>query len=224
MASPRLQQILSEGLDTAALVLGENQQRQLLDYLDLLQRWNARFNLTAIRDPEAMVTRHLLDSLVLLPCLRQFYGDALSGSSFIDVGTGAGLPGIPLAIALPDCHFTLLDSNGKKTRFLNQARSTLGLQNIDVIHGRVEAQTPARDYLAVLSRAFASLGDMIDGCHQLSGPDGEFLAMKGQRPDEEIEAVRDRLASLSITDLDVPGLEEARCLVRFTVQPAATRN
>ena len=207
---------LAGGLQALGVSLNDAQQQALLDYRDLLVKWNRAYNLTAVRDPGEMIQRHLLDSLSVLA--------HLDDRDTLDVGTGAGLPGIPLAIALPDCHFTLLDSNGKKTRFLNQARSTLGLQNIDVIHGRVEAQTPARDYLAVLSRAFASLGDMIDGCHQLSGPDGEFLAMKGQRPDEEIEAVRDRLASLSITDLDVPGLEEARCLVRFTLQPAATRN
>lgn len=222
MAAPRLEQSLRQGLDAAALALNEAQQRNLLAYIDLLQRWNARFNLTAIRDPEAMVTRHLLDSLVLVPCLREYYAGQLAGRNFIDVGTGAGLPGIPLAIALPECHFTLLDSNGKKTRFLNQARTTLKLENVDVVHSRVEQQQPGRLYAAVLSRAFASLSDMIEGCHQLPGPDGEFLAMKGQRPDEEIAAVRDRLASLSVSDLDVPGLEEARCLVRFTLAPADT--
>ena len=222
MAASPLEQSLRQGLDAAALNLNGDQQRSLLAYLDLLQRWNARFNLTAVRNPEAMVTRHLLDSLVLLPCLREYYAGGLPGANFIDVGSGAGLPGIPLAIALPECHFTLLDSNGKKTRFLNQVRSTLKLSNVDVIHGRVETQQPGRSYTAVLSRAFASLSDMIDGCHQLPGPDGEFLAMKGQQPDEEIAAVRDRLASLSITDLDVPGLEEARCLVRFTLAPADT--
>ncbi|WP_439101160.1 16S rRNA (guanine(527)-N(7))-methyltransferase RsmG [Congregibacter sp.] len=198
---------LSLGLASLGLDLTEAQQQLLLQYLKLLSRWNQTYNLTAIRDEHVMVTKHLLDSLAVLPHLR--------GQRFIDVGTGAGLPGIPLAIALPDRHFSLLDSNGKKTRFLTHAKNELGLDNVEVHKFRVADFVPRQRYDAVLSRAFASLDDMIAGCQHLLLPSGEFLAMKGQRPDDELERIDCKSLPVSITDLEVPGLSEYRCLLRI---------
>ncbi len=201
---------LRHGLDQLALECTGSQEQQLLAYLDLLERWNQRFNLTAIRDRSQMITRHLLDSLAVLPHLR--------GTSFMDVGSGAGLPGIPLAIAQPERQFTLLDSNGKKTRFMTQAIATLGLRNASAVHARVESHTPVALADAVLSRAFASLGDMIAGCRHLLKPSGEFLALKGQHPHDELaelEAGDSGVDVLEVIPLSIPGLHEERCLVRL---------
>ncbi|MDP5070938.1 MAG: 16S rRNA (guanine(527)-N(7))-methyltransferase RsmG [Congregibacter sp.] len=209
-----LDQQLSDGLHTLGLVLSSAQQQSLLDYLQLLSRWNKTYNLTAVRDEKAMVTRHLLDSLAIAA--------QLNGQRFVDVGTGAGLPGIPLAIALPECHFTLLDSNGKKTRFLVNAISTLGLKNVTVIKSRVEDYLPELGYDGVLSRAFASLDAMISSCIHLLGPHGELLAMKGQRPEEELQRIDPEALQLSIIDLQIPGLLEDRCLLRLRPQSTVT--
>lgn len=180
---------------------------KLLEFIALLTHWNQRFNLTAIRDPQAMLTRHVLDSLAVNP--------HLTGQRFIDVGTGGGLPGLPLAIVNPDRRFTLLDSNGKKTRFLVHARAALDLKNIDVVHARVETFKSETGFDAVLSRAYASLDDMIESCAHLLSKHGELLAMKGQVPDAEIERVRSLSSHCSVIPLDVPGLDEERCLVRL---------
>ncbi|EED31965.1 methyltransferase GidB [gamma proteobacterium NOR5-3] len=204
---------LSDGLHSLGLKIGTAQQQLLLDYLKLLSRWNKTYNLTAVRDERAMVTRHLLDSLAVYPHLQ--------GQRLIDVGTGAGLPGIPLAIALPNLHFTLLDSNGKKTRFLVHAVSELGLSNVDVVKSRVSDYVPAQGFDVVLSRAFASLGDMISSCQHLLSPAGEFLAMKGQHPDEELQRIESAAFQVSTVDLQVPGLSEDRCLLR--IRPCANR-
>ncbi|EAQ97605.1 16S rRNA (guanine(527)-N(7))-methyltransferase RsmG [Congregibacter litoralis] len=202
-----MEKALRLGLEDLGLDLSEEQQELLLQYLKLLSRWNKAYNLTAIRDEAVMVTKHLLDSLAVLPHLR--------GQRFIDVGTGAGLPGIPLAIALPDKHFSLLDSNGKKTRFLTHAANELSLDNVEIVKSRVADFVPGERYDAVLSRAFASLDAMISGCEHLLLPSGEFLAMKGQRPDDELERIDCKSLPVSITDLDVPGLPEYRCLLRI---------
>lgn len=201
---------LRRGLSALALELDEQQQRQLIAFVELLVRWNRRFNLTAIRDVNDMLVRHIFDSLAVLPYL--------AGQRCIDVGTGGGLPGIPLAIADASRSFTLLDSNGKKTRFLTQVKGELSLENVDVVHSRVEAWQPEGGYDVVLSRAFASLDDMIDGCQHLPGSAGVFMAMKGQHPGEEISAIEDRIQDLSIDRLVVPGLDEERCLVRFILK------
>jgi 16S rRNA (guanine527-N7)-methyltransferase len=198
---------LSHGLKNLGLTIGTAQQQLLMDYLKLLSRWNKIYNLTAVRDERAMVTRHLLDSLAVQP--------HLSGQRFIDVGTGAGLPGIPLAIASPKQHFALLDSNGKKTRFLVHAVNELGLSNVEVIKARVTDYVPESAYDTVLSRAFGSLGDMISSCQHLLVSGGEFLAMKGQRPDEELQRVESDALEVSVIDLQVPGLSEERCLLRI---------
>lgn len=181
------------------------QRDQLLAYLKLLISWNKAYNLTAIRDPAQMIALHLLDSLTVLP--------HVTGEHLIDVGTGAGLPGIPLAIMYPDKQFTLLDSNGKKTRFLFQVRCHLGLTNVTEIQSRVEQHQPRKCYDAVLSRAFTSIADMVDKCHHLLAAQGVFLAMKGKFPQSELsEVAKDYKVETSHT-LQVPGVEGERHLI-----------
>jgi 16S rRNA (guanine527-N7)-methyltransferase len=199
--------LLRRGLAELKLDLTALQQQKLLDYLALLSRWNRAYNLTAVRDEQEMVTRHLLDSLAVLP--------HLNARRLIDVGSGAGLPGIPLAIALPQCEFSLLDSNGKKTRFLFQAVNTLGLGNCSVHRDRAENFRPLERFDAVLSRAFASLAAMIEACSHLLSEDGVYLAMKGRLADSELESVDPGVELQSVLDLHVPGLDEERCLVQL---------
>lgn len=200
-----LEEQLKSGTQALDLRLQESEHRALLDYLDLLTKWNRSFNLTAVRQPADMVTRHLLDSLAILEYLPD--GDVA------DIGTGAGLPGIPLAIARPQQRFVLVDSNGKKTRFLDHVKLKLGLDNVEVVHSRVEGFTVDTPFAAVTSRAFASLGDMIDGCLHLLAADGVLLAMKGQFPADELDDVAGRLNLKDVPTLRIPGLNEDRCLV-----------
>ncbi len=204
-----LASLLSRGIAALGLQVSAVQQAQLLAYLDLLCKWNKAYNLTAVRDPAAMVTRHLLDSLALAPWLR--------GSYCIDVGTGAGLPGIPMAIMFPEREFHLLDSNGKKTRFLFQVQTALPLANITIQHARVESFTPDRLFDTVLSRAFASLADMVAATRHLLQPEGVFLAMKGTCPDDEIAAVVQEYSLRGVHPLLVPGLGEQRHLVELSL-------
>jgi len=173
------QQDLETGLRELNLNCSSLQLEKLLKYLELLQRWNKAFNLTAIRDPLQMVRLHLLDSLAIHPYVQGL-------KSIIDVGTGPGLPGIPLAILNPEINFTLLDSNGKKTRFLFQAINELKLTNASEINHRVEAYQPNQLFDAVISRAFSSISDMLNQCDHLVSDQGCFLAMKGKKPDSEL--------------------------------------
>ncbi len=205
----RLADALEQGLQALDLGQVESLQDKLLTYLELLQRWNGAYNLTAIRDPLQMVTRHILDSLVLVPYIPA------SAQRLIDVGTGAGLPGIPLAIVNPHQHYDLLDSNGKKTRFLFQVKTTLGLDNISVHHVRAESWHPPKPYDVVLSRAFASLQDMLACCSHFCDKSGLFLAMKGVRPDAELAAVEQLCGHRQVYSLQVPGLDEERHLVEL---------
>ncbi|OOE96660.1 16S rRNA (guanine(527)-N(7))-methyltransferase RsmG [Salinivibrio sp. MA351] len=200
-----MEQQLEYGLAQAGLVLSAQQQQQLLDYVRLLHKWNKAYNLTSVRHPDDMVVKHILDSLVVSPHLK--------GQQFIDVGTGPGLPGIPLAIANPDKQFTLLDSLGKRIRFIRQVLHELGLTNVTPVQSRVEDFTPEHGFDAVLSRAFASMSDMVSWCHHLPHAQGCFYALKGQVDQQEIDALP---ADCSVTDikaLKVPGLEGARHLV-----------
>lgn len=198
---------LSRLLNDAKIVLPEHQQQQLIDYVALLHKWNKAYNLTSVRDPEEMLVRHILDSIVVEPYLE--------GSRFIDVGTGPGLPGIPLAIVRPDAHFTLLDSLGKRVRFLRQVKHELKLENITPVQSRVEAFPAEPPFDGVISRAFASLSDMVQWCHHLPGESGRFYALKGIRPDEEIAALPAEFIVEDIVRLTVSQLEGERHLVRI---------
>jgi len=204
-AESQLADILEAGMQNMGVDYTSLQRDQLLAYLKLLISWNKAYNLTAIRDPAQMIALHLLDSLTVLP--------HVTGEHLIDVGTGAGLPGIPLAIIYPDKQFTLLDSNGKKTRFLFQVRCHLGLTNVTEIQSRVEQHQPRECYDAVLSRAFTSIADMVDKCHHLLAAQGVFLAMKGKFPQSELsEVAKDYKVETSHT-LQVPGVEGERHLI-----------
>lgn len=205
--------MLAAGCDSLSLAISARQLDALCDYLALLEKWNRAYNLTAVRGATDRVRKHLLDSLAIAPLI--------SGRRLIDVGTGAGLPGVPLAILFPEREFHLLDSNSKKTRFLFQVKTALGLDNMAVHHARVEAYRPAQLYDAVLSRAFASLEDMVAGCRHLLAPGGRYLAMKGVYPHAELAAVAGECDILSVAPIDVPGLAEARHLVVMAPSEAA---
>ena len=202
---------LRRGCDALAFPVTPAQREVLLSYLGLLEKWNRTYNLTAIRDPARMITHHLLDSLVVAPLV--------SGQRVIDVGTGAGLPGVPLAVVMPGREFHLLDSNGKKTRFLFQVKTALGLDNMTVHHARVETFRPGQVYDAVLSRAFASLRDLVTGCRHLLSPGGRFLAMKGAYPGPELAAIEDQCDVVAVHPLQVPGLAGQRHLVELVLRP-----
>ncbi|EJF3871951.1 16S rRNA (guanine(527)-N(7))-methyltransferase RsmG, partial [Salmonella enterica] len=187
---------LSRLLDEAGISLTDHQKTQLVAYVDMLHKWNKAYNLTSVRDPAEMVVRHILDSIVVAPYLQ--------GQRFIDVGTGPGLPGIPLAIVLPDAHFTLLDSLGKRVRFLRQVQHELKLENITPVQSRVEAYPSEPPFDGVISRAFASLNDMVSWCHHLPGEKGRFYALKGQLPEDEIASLPDDFSVESVEKLRVP--------------------
>lgn len=197
-----LQRQLEQGIAALGLTLPGDAVQRLLDYQALLTRWNAAYNLTAVRDPVEMVTRHLLDSLAILPYVR--------GSSLVDLGTGPGLPGIPLAIAAPGRRIVLVDSNGKKVRFLREAIRSLKLEDVEAIQSRVEAVQGQFD--CVTARAFASLADMFGWAGHLLAPDGEWLAMKGRRPDDELAGLPPGFALRAMHSLHVPGLDGERHL------------
>jgi 16S rRNA (guanine527-N7)-methyltransferase len=201
---PRWPSQLAAGLQALGLEIGQAQSEALLGYLGLLWRWNRVYNLTAVRDPELVVGRHLLDSLAILPWL----GDG----PVLDVGTGAGLPGIPLAIARPACRFTLLDSNGKKTRFVQQAVGELGLANVEVVRGRVEQLARAGHYEVIVSRAFAELADIIRLTGPLLAGGGRWLAMKGAVARTELDQLPPGVG-FEVIPLTVPGEPGERNLV-----------
>jgi len=200
---------LQSGCVQLGLKLDEQQFDALLAYLDLLLKWNKAYNLTAVRDVSQMVMRHLLDSLAVAPLL--------SAGRSLDVGTGAGLPGVPLAILYPEREFHLLDSNGKKTRFLFQVKTALGLDNMEVHHARVESFQADPLFDTILSRAFASLEDMMQGCGHLLQPEGSFFAMKGIYPTQELDTLALEGIVPVVHPIVVPGLEEQRHVV--TIHP-----
>ncbi|MCX8965541.1 16S rRNA (guanine(527)-N(7))-methyltransferase RsmG [Erwinia psidii] len=196
---------LSALLKQAEIALSDRQISQLLDYVALLHKWNKAYNLTSVRDPEQMLVRHILDSIVVEPHLR--------GNRFIDVGTGPGLPGVPLAIVRPDAHFTLLDSLGKRIRFLKQVQHELQLSNITPVQSRVEDFDAEPPFDGVISRAFASLNDMLNWCHHLPAEKGMFYALKGMIPEGEISALPGGFTLNRVLKLSVPHLEGERHLV-----------
>ncbi len=212
MSSERIEQSIIEGSERLNIPLPVDASRRLTNYLTLLERWNRAYNLTAVRDPAAMVVRHLLDSLSILPWLQ--------GPKVLDVGSGAGLPGLPLAITRPDCAFCLLDSNGKRTRFLIQAVAELQLPNVSVIRSRVEDYQPATRFNSVVSRAFATLADMAANAGRLCAPDGRLLAMKGVFPDDELARLPPGYIVVGVYPLHVPHLEAERHLVHLAPAPA----
>lgn len=201
--SDRLRQRLVAGVAALRIQLPEAAIERLLAFVQMLARWNATYNLSAVRDTDEMVTRHLLDSLAALPYLR--------GDSLVDLGSGGGLPGIPFAIAAPSRAVTLVDSNGKKTRFLRAAVRDLKLDNVRVLESRVEAVDGVYD--CVSSRAFASLADMLGWGGRLLAPDGVWLALKGRFPQEELAGIPAGFEVDRIAPLRVPGLDAERHVV-----------
>lgn len=205
----RLQALLAQ----TELEVSEKQVSQLVELVTLLDKWNKAFNLTSVRDPLAMVSRHIVDSLVVSP--------HLAGQRFIDVGTGPGLPGLPLAIINPDKQFVLLDSLGKRIRFIRMVIHQLGLTNVVAVQSRVESYQPEQKFDGVLSRAFASLSDMVSWCAHLPDTNGVFLALKGQYPQQELESLPAHLVLDKVYPLTVPEQEGDRHLVVITRQLAS---
>lgn len=209
MAIPGLEDTLLTGLRQLTLDVPVVQQDALLAYIELLATWNKSFNLTAIRNPREMVNMHLLDALVALPYLPS--------GAVLDVGSGAGLPGIPLAITRPDQHFTLLDSNGKKIRFIKQAVITLQLANVDVVQSRVEDYQPAEPFDLIVSRAFSSLEQLVRLTRHLLKPHGAWLAWKGELDDDETQAVSELVQIGEVIPIQLPGVSNKRQLVKMTL-------
>lgn len=183
------------------------QKKQLIDFVGMLNKWNKAYNLTSVRDPEAMLVRHIMDSLVV--------SKHLQGERFIDVGTGPGLPGIPLAIMNPNKTFVLLDSLGRRIRFQKQVAFELGIRNISSVESRVEAYQAEQQFDGVLSRAFASIQDMLSWCHHLPAENGLFYALKGQLNDEELQQMPSGFVIKEIIELKVPKLDEQRHLLKI---------
>jgi 16S rRNA (guanine527-N7)-methyltransferase len=208
MSLSQNQQALELGIKTLGLSCSSQQIQQLLAYLEMLQRWNKAYNLTAIREPIQMVRLHLLDSLAIHPYVQGV-------KYIIDVGTGPGLPGIPLAILNPDINFTLLDSNGKKTRFLFQAINDLSLVNAKEINHRVEKYQPEQSFDIVLSRAFSSISDMLTQCDHLVSDSGCFLAMKGKKPDSELSQITKDYKVVDLSQINVPQVDSERHLIKI---------
>lgn len=200
--------LLSSGLSALGLETSSAREQKLLDYLALMRRWNRVYNLTAVRDTETMIGRHLIDSLAVAPYLR--------GERFLDVGSGAGLPGIPLAIWFPERRFALLDSNGRKTRFLVQAKIELGLANVEVIQARVQDVQIVGGYDGILSRAFSSLADLVNAAGHLLAPEGTIYAFKGMRPEAELCTLPKPYRVRALWPLAIPGANTDRHLVELT--------
>ena len=202
---------LDAGLAALGVAATGQQRRQLLGYIDLLARWNRAYNLTAVREPAEMIPRHLLDSLAVLPWVRC--------GPVLDVGTGAGLPGLPLAILRPELAFTLLDGNGKKIRFVRQAVLELGLRNVTPVQARIETYRPQVNFATITARAVAPLAALCAECAPLTAPGGVLLALKGRDPDAEVAGLaaaalpRVRMAAVSVHALQVPGLDAERSVI-----------
>lgn len=198
---------LAAGLSGLGLALSPGQVEALLRLVDELADWNTRFNLTAIKDPAEVVDKHLLDSLAALPYLK--------GLAVADIGTGAGFPGLPLAIADPDRRFTLVESTGKKANFVRHAATVLGLPNVEVVQARAESYRPTRPFDSVITRALGPLAGFVRVAGHLAGRGGRLLAMKGKVPEAEIEALPAGWKVIAVHPVAVPGLDAERCLVEI---------
>jgi len=202
--------VLKSSLKNCELVVTEEQQQQLIRFVLMMHKWNKAYNLTSVRDPQQMVIKHIVDSIVVAPFLDKIH--------YIDVGTGPGLPGIPLAIMCPDKQFILLDSLGKRVRFMKQVAYELKIDNIQPVQSRVEDFIPNVKIDGVLSRAFASLKDMLHWCQHLVDSHGVFLALKGQLPTDELDLLPLGFTLQETIKLDVPGLEGERHIVKIKKQ------
>lgn len=200
--------LLADGIRAMGLSVGETQQQRLLEFLGLLLKWNKAYNLSGIRDPDVMLRLHLLDSLSLLPKVQ-------AGDTLLDVGTGAGLPGIPLAICCPDSHFILLDSIGKKTRFLFQVVTALDLKNVEVVNTRIENFQSDRQIAIVVTRAFATLEKTLTLAAHLFATDTRLIAMKGQYPESELRALPNGFSLIGSESVTVPGEAGERHLIEI---------
>ena len=203
----QLRLLFEQALNKTRLHLTAEQLQKMMNFLQLLYKWNKAYNLTSVREPENMLYVHILDSISVSPFLTD--------NHYIDVGTGPGLPGIPLAIMHPDKQFVLLDSLGKRIRFIKQVAYELGLANIQAVQSRVEEYHPEKPFDGVLSRAFASVSDMLEGCQHLVDEQGLFLALKGQYPEAEIAAISERYSLVASEEIAVPGLDAQRHLITF---------
>ena len=203
-------QTLSEGLNSLGLSLDDRAQQALLLHMSLLQKWNQTYNLTARSSPHDMLTHHVLDCLAILPALLRHSGQG-QALRVLDVGSGAGLPGVVLAVCRPEWEVTCLDAVAKKTAFVQQVAGALGLSNLRARHGRVEALTET--WPLVVSRAYASLRDFSHDSEAALAPAGTWLAMKGKRPDAEIAALPTTVQVFHVEQVQVPGLDAERCLV-----------
>ena len=207
-------ELLTAGAREIGIALDPEAGERLLRLVDELELANAQFNLTAIRDRPGMLQKHVLDSLSLQPYLR--------GGRVADIGTGAGFPGLPLAIVNPERRFTLVEATGKKARFVEQTAQTLGCDNVQVVHSRAESYRPFELFDTVVARALSSLADFAAYAGHLCAPEGRLLAMKGKRPDEEISALPKSFRVLAVHRLKLPGMDDERHLVEITaVRPRA---
>jgi 16S rRNA (guanine527-N7)-methyltransferase len=207
VSSSDLDSLLEAGAAALGVPLGESQRGKLLRLVAEVEEWNGRFNLTAIREPAEMVRKHLLDSLAVQPFL--------SGTRIADVGTGPGFPGLPLAVVNPERRFTLVEATAKKARFVEHAARALGLANVEVVNSRAEAWKPLRPFDTVVCRALGKLHEFVRFAGHLCARDGRMLAMKGQYPEAELEAVPRGWRVVAVHRLEVPGLDAERHLVEL---------
>lgn len=212
-----LEQQLIDGCRALDISISPTQVSQCLELADLLIRWNKKINLTSITEPSEVITKHILDSLSLLQHVK--------GDNILDVGTGAGFPGLPLAIMLPDMQFTLLDSNRKKITFIQHVTAKLGLKNVQATHSRIQDLSKARPFSSITARAFADLNDLLKWLPEVYNANTQILAMKGKVPESELESLRSGLLASqwrleSIDPLLVPELDAERCVIKLSRQVA----
>jgi 16S rRNA (guanine527-N7)-methyltransferase len=209
--SEELKLALAEGISALGLSLGQEAQKQLLDYMALIQKWNKVYNLTALRDPQEILTHHLLDSLSAIGPLIQQTRSLDGAFSFLDVGSGGGLPGVVIAICCPGVKVTCVDAVSKKAAFVQQVAASLKLGNLKGIHARVETLSGPFDVIG--SRAFASLPDFVNWSSGALADGGVWMAMKGKLPEEEVSALPPMVQVFHVEQLLVPGLNAERCMV-----------